>query len=171
MTQPAYHPATDRSILLMHADGNTPEEIAEELCITLAYVNQRLATEPNTAVRAQIIDMWKSGIGKKEISARLILPLPIIQTIIAQSGMPTRRPPRTTNPDANYDATEELLNAGEQSTRHRTRQLATRARTTLEALTTAVQAEAVERELQQRVDRAAAQLAEAQQALREHKSV
>jgi len=162
-----YHPDTDREITRLHAEGHTPEHIADELAIPLTHVH-RIAPNPDT--RQHILDMWNGGIGKREISAKLLLPLPTIQNVIAAQHTDTRRPPRTTNTSpgtAPLGKIERTLAEAEASPRQRTRALAERARTLITQIRDVIEAEEQERQMRVRVEQAERYLAETRAKLRE----
>lgn len=162
-----YHPNTDTEIARLHAQGHAPEHIADELAIPVTHVN-RIA--PNPSTRQHILDLWHAGIGKREISATLLLPLATIQTVIAAGSTHYRRPPRT--PDSSTGTRplgriEHLLAEAEASPRQRTRTLATRTRTLLDQIRAELKNEDEERRMQARIAKAEADLAKAREALRQ----
>lgn len=158
-----YHPDTDREIQRLAKAGHTNDDIAEELAIEPAYVD---TINPNTTTRQHIIDMWHAGTSKREISAQLLLPLTTIQTVIAAGSPHQTRAPKTPPPPHGTDSIEHLITQAETSNRHHTRQLAARARATIDQITEAVAREVEERALRDRVDRASRELAAARAALR-----
>lgn len=161
-----YHPDTDREIVHLYAQGNPPETISDELAIPLPYVLQHI---PTTHIRQQILNLWHKGIGKREISATVLYPLAVIQVVIAQDSTHQRRPPRTPDMEPGsrtLGRIERLLAEAEASPRHRTRQLAARARATITDIVDQLAAEDHARVLQARVDRATRELQAAREALK-----
>lgn len=165
-----YHPDTNTEILRLAAAGHTPEHIAEELAIPITHVH---AVTPQHATRRHILDLWHNGIGKREISATLLLPLPTIQAVIKAGSDHYRRPPRTPNTSPGTSPLgriERLLAEAEASPRQRTRTLAARTRDLLDQLRDVLKAEDEERRIQIAVTQAEAELAKARAALRQRQN-
>lgn len=161
-----YHPDTDREIVRLYAEGKPPETISDELAIPTDYVRQHTPTDKT---RQHILDLWNAGIGKREISATVLYPLNVIDVVIRQGSTHTRRPPRTPDMERgsrNLGRIERQLAEAEASPRHRTRQLAERARTTLAQIVEALAVEEKTRAIQVRIDRAAKELEDARAALK-----
>lgn len=164
MTQ--YHPDTDHEIARLHEAGLTPEQIADELAVPLIHVN-RIA--PNQHTRTHILNLWHNGIGKREISANLLLPLATIQAVIKAGSAYQRRPPRgpdTSTGTAPLGRIERTLAEAEASPRQRTRQLAQKTRALIEQIRDVLAAEEHERQAQRRIAEAEHALTAAREALR-----
>jgi hypothetical protein len=158
-----YHPNTDREIIRLHLQGAPDHRIAEDLAVELDYVRKVTRVDIN---RDHIVQLWNEGVGKREISARLSIPITIVTDTIRTHTAQQRTPRPTTRQERALTGTERLLQRGDHSPNATTRKLAERTRRTLTQLTTALAQEREQQHLAQAVDRAQKALDDARNKLR-----